>query len=38
MLQVYNFMVASLLVTNLVVYAAIGTGLYQQIVGTPCYG
>ena len=35
MLQVYNFMAAGLGVTGLVAYAAVATGLYQQIAGTP---
>ena len=35
MMRVYNFMAAGLAVTGIVAYAAIATGLYQQIVGTP---
>jgi len=35
MLQVYNFMAAGLGVTGLVAYAAVATGFYQQIAGTP---
>ena len=35
MRQVYNFMAAGLGVTGLVAYAAVATGLYQQIAGTP---
>jgi uncharacterized protein len=35
MLQVYNFMAAGLGVTGLVAYAAVATGLYQQIAHTP---
>jgi len=35
MLKVYNFMAAGLGVTGLVAFLAIGTGLYQQIAGTP---
>src|SRR5215472_1309378 len=38
MLQVYNFMAAGLGVTGLVAYAAVATGFYQQIVGTPLTG
>ena len=34
-LQVYNFMAAGLGVTGLVAYAAVATGLYQQIAHTP---
>ena len=35
MMRVYNFMAAGLAVTGIVAYAAIATGFYQQIVGTP---
>jgi FtsH-binding integral membrane protein len=35
MLRVYNFMAAGLGLTGLVAYAAVTTGLYQQIAGTP---
>src|ERR1043166_4807726 len=35
MLRVYNFMAAGLGVTGLVAYAAVATGFYQQIAGTP---
>src|ERR1700746_2252661 len=35
MLQVYNIMAAGLGVTGLVVYAAVATGIYQQMAGTP---
>src|SRR5215469_1218862 len=35
MLRVYNFMAAGLSLTGLVAYAAVATGLYQQIAGTP---
>jgi uncharacterized protein len=35
MLQVYNFMAAGLSLTGLVAYAAVATGFYQQITGTP---
>jgi uncharacterized protein len=35
MLQVYNLMAAGLGLTGLVAYAAVATGFYQQIVGTP---
>src|SRR3954452_6598487 len=35
MLQVYNFMAAGLGLTGLVAYAAVATGFYQQIAGTP---
>jgi uncharacterized protein len=35
MLQVYNYMAAGLSVTGLVAYAAVATGFYQQIAGTP---
>lgn len=35
MVRVYNFMAAGLAVTGVVAYAAIATGFYQQIVGTP---
>ena len=35
MLQVYNFMAAGLGVTGLAAYAAVATGFYQQIAGTP---
>lgn len=35
MLQIYNFMAAGLGVTGLVAYAAVATGFYQQIAGTP---
>jgi uncharacterized protein len=35
MLQVYNFMAAGLGVTGFVAYAAVATGFYQQIAGTP---
>src|SRR6201987_3243072 len=35
MLQVYNFMAAGLVVTGLVAYAAVATGLYQAIASTP---
>jgi uncharacterized protein len=34
-LQVYNLMAAGLGLTGLVAYAAVATGFYQQIVGTP---
>jgi FtsH-binding integral membrane protein len=35
MLRVYNFMAAGLGLTGLVAYAAVATGFYQQIAGTP---
>ena len=35
MMRVYNFMAAGLAVTGVVAYAAIATGFYQQIAGTP---
>ena len=35
MLQVYNFMTVGLGVTGLVAYAAVATGFYQPIAGTP---
>src|SRR6201997_1120006 len=35
MLQVYNYRAAGLRVTGLVAYAAVATGFYQQIAGTP---
>ena len=35
MLRVYNFMVGGLIVSGLTGYAALQTGFYQQIVGTP---
>ena len=35
MLQVYNFMAAGLGLTGLVAYAAVATGFYQRIAGTP---
>jgi uncharacterized protein len=35
LLQVYNFMAAGLGATGLVAYAAVATGFYQQIAGTP---
>jgi len=35
MLRVYNFMAAGLGLTGLVAYAAVASGLYQQITGTP---
>ena len=35
MLRVYNFMAGGLLLTGAVAHAAITTGFYQQIVGTP---
>jgi uncharacterized protein len=35
MLQVYNFIAAGLGVTGLAAYAAVATGFYQQIAGTP---
>jgi FtsH-binding integral membrane protein len=35
MLQVYNFMAAGLGLTGLIAYAAVATGFYQQIAGTP---
>jgi len=35
MLRVYNFMAAGLSLTGLVAYAAVATGFYQQITGTP---
>src|SRR5215470_15167243 len=35
MMRVCNFMAAGLAVTGIVAYAAIATGFYQQIVGTP---
>jgi uncharacterized protein len=35
MLRVYNFMAAGLSLTGLVAYAAVATGFYQQIAGTP---
>jgi uncharacterized protein len=35
MLQVYNYMAAGLAVTGLVAYAAVTTGFYQQVAGTP---
>ena len=35
MLRVYNFMAGGLLVTGLVAYAAVATGFYQQLAGTP---
>src|SRR5689334_2879266 len=35
MLQAYNFMAAGLALTGLVAYAAVATGFYQQIAGTP---
>jgi hypothetical protein len=35
MLSVYNYMAVGLGVTGLVAYAAVATGLYQQIAGTP---
>jgi FtsH-binding integral membrane protein len=34
-LRVYNFMAAGLGLTGLVAYAAVVTGFYQQIAGTP---
>ena len=35
MLRVYNFMAAALGLTGLVAYAAVASGFYQQIAGTP---
>ena len=35
MLRVYNFMASGLGLTGLVAYAAVATGFYQQIAGTP---
>ncbi len=35
MLRVYNFMAAGLGLTGLVAYAAVATGFYQRIAGTP---
>jgi FtsH-binding integral membrane protein len=35
MLSVYNYMAAGLGITGLVAYAAVSTGFYQQIAGTP---
>jgi uncharacterized protein len=35
MLRVYNFMAGGLLVTGLVAFAAVTTGFYQQLAGTP---
>ncbi len=35
MLQVYNTMAGGLALTGLVAYAAVATGFYQQIAGTP---
>jgi uncharacterized protein len=35
MLRVYNFMAAGLGLTGVVAYAAVATGFYQQIAGTP---
>ena len=35
MLRVYNFMAAGLGLTGLVAYAAVASGFYQQIAGTP---
>ena len=35
MLRVYNFMAAGLGLTRLVAYAAVASGFYQQIAGTP---
>ena len=35
MLRVYNFMAAGLGLTGVVAYAAVTTGFYQQIAGTP---
>jgi FtsH-binding integral membrane protein len=35
MLRVYNFMAGGLGLTGLVAYAAVATGFYQQIAGTP---
>ncbi len=35
MLRVYNFMAAGLGLTGIVAYAAVATGFYQQIAGTP---
>src|SRR5262245_2193422 len=35
MLRVYNFMAGGLGLTGLVAYAAVATGLYQQIAATP---
>jgi FtsH-binding integral membrane protein len=35
MLSVYNYMAVGLGVTGLVAYAAVATGFYQQIAGTP---
>jgi hypothetical protein len=35
MLRVYNFMAGGLAVTGLVAYAAVATGLYEQIAATP---
>lgn len=35
MLSVYNYMAAGLGITSLVAYAAVSTGFYQQIAGTP---
>src|SRR6516225_12190929 len=35
MMRVYNFMAAGLAVTGVVAYAAIATGFYQQVAGTP---
>jgi FtsH-binding integral membrane protein len=35
MLRVYNFMAAGLGLTGLVAYAAVATGFYRQIAGTP---
>ena len=35
MLRVYNFMAAGLGLTGLIAYAAVATGFYQQIAGTP---
>ena len=35
MLRVYNFMLAGIGISGLVVYLAVATGFYQQIAGTP---
>jgi FtsH-binding integral membrane protein len=35
MLSVYNYMAAGLALTGLVAYAAVATGFYQRIAGTP---
>src|ERR1700682_4859121 len=34
-LRVYNFMLAGIGISGLVVYLAVATGFYQQIAGTP---